>query len=564
MEQGFFGTYWLVEMLEQSDSFESWLATVGWEDRSQRPVVVESMTCELAEERRFIDEAWQLARLNHLSIAQVFDIGRSGDRCYLARQHLPGLTLRAISERCRAKGQPLPAWFLMHVASQVCQGLQYARDHDASDGHQWITPDKITVCLFGACKLTGLGRFRGEGEDLCMEHIGRAGCGCDVISVGATLYETLTGIPVFDETRLDSKSSRITLPGVSSSMIPELEFIVTRAMALAGQGFAGPAELAEAIDTALRELGDSHTPREVGLFVSSLFPDLLDCSVILQTESRWWERLNNFIITDDDNRWTEEKLQRPPAEPMAQTVQLGVNRSRQSWIRRLLRIQTAGDRHWITHPGPELELDDDLDSDAAALVTPPPAVVALDTDDAPTEQGPPNDSLPQDPWTRPTTPQREPMSDPFAPQGEKGEESDRMAALWQAASARAGRHKPIEQSPPEQSPPEQKKQDPLPDVWRRTRRITGTVPVVWRRPPLAPEEQKERIASLWEAARETVENVKKEIEAEGSATRDKPKAVTDDPGAYRSHRTDRADVFASFKPAREPNNPFDAKRRRGK
>jgi len=319
------GSYERLRPLGRGTTVESWLARARWDDGDLRTVVVESIdqSNEMAE--RFLHEAHKLARLNHPDLAQVFDVGRLDGRCYLARQHLPGPSLREIHGRCRARGAMIPGWLLARIGTQIGDALQYARSNGASDGHQWVTPDQVTLSVFGACTVV-LGRGGAEGEGVC-DGNGIAPCRCDVISLGATLYELLTDAPLFSRSAVNQCN---TFRGVASGGWPELEAVVTRAMALTPDAIAAPGEIARLCSN----LEDGRGPAEAGMFVASLFPDRLDRGFEELAAQRFWDRLATFDVTREEQRWTEPKLNRAFERPAPGPVSAETDRG--SWIGRLL------------------------------------------------------------------------------------------------------------------------------------------------------------------------------------------------------------------------------------
>lgn len=322
------GPYERLRPLARGPHVESWLARIRRDDGSLRTVVVDSIdqSSEMAE--RFLHEAHKLARLNHPDLAQVLDVGRLDGRCYLARQHLPGPSLREIHTRCRAKGSTIPGWLLVQVGTRIGDALQYARLNGASDGHQWVTPDRVTLSVHGACTVV-LGRGGAEGEGAC-DGNGRSPCRCDVISLGATLYELLTDAPLFSRSSVNQCN---TFRGVAPGGWPEVEAVVTRAMALTPDAIADPGEISRLFSRLLEE-EERRGPVEAGMFVASLFPERLDRGFEELEAQRFWDRLATFDVTREEQRWTEPKLTRALARPAPGPASAGPDRV--SWIGRLL------------------------------------------------------------------------------------------------------------------------------------------------------------------------------------------------------------------------------------
>ena len=159
---------------------------------------------------RFLREARAAARLNHRSIAMVFDAGRSDGNYYMAMEYVEGVSLRTIVSR---RG-PLDELEALRIAIKVAQALEAAHAHHII--HRDIKPGNILVTAGGAPKLVDLGLAQnlasqeasisttgmavGTPNYISPEQImgqrdldGR----CDVYALGATLYMILTGQPPF-------------------------------------------------------------------------------------------------------------------------------------------------------------------------------------------------------------------------------------------------------------------------------------------------------------------------------------------------------------------------------
>ena len=56
----------------------------------------------------FIDEAKIAVQLKHANIAQIFELGKVDDSYFIAMEYVHGHDLRAIFDRMRNKGEPMP------------------------------------------------------------------------------------------------------------------------------------------------------------------------------------------------------------------------------------------------------------------------------------------------------------------------------------------------------------------------------------------------------------------------------------------------------------------------
>jgi serine/threonine-protein kinase len=219
-----------------------------------------------AFEQRFYREAKSAGRLNHSSIVTIYDVGKSGGVAYIAMEYLQGQSLRDILD----SGVVIPVERIADIIAQVADGLAFAHENDIV--HRDIKPANIMVLdsrsvkimdfgiahlpagsrtmagtVFGSPKYMAPERIAGEQVD------GRA----DIFSLGAVLYEMLTGFAPFFAGDLDTlldqvinvtpappRSRNKTIPFsfdhiVATSMAkrPEDRYPDARAMATAVRNF---------------------------------------------------------------------------------------------------------------------------------------------------------------------------------------------------------------------------------------------------------------------------------------------------------------------------------------
>jgi hypothetical protein len=196
--------------------------------------------------QRFFREARSAGGLSHPNIVTIHDVGESGDVAYIAMEFLGGQSLREILD----SGTVLPAARIADIAAQVADGLAFA--HEKNIIHRDIKPANIMVLENGTVKITDFGiallptgtrtiagtvfgspkyispeRVRGNHVD------GRS----DIFSLGAVLYEMLTGLPPFAGNDLNALLYQIlsVMPVAPSSrnrnIAPAFDLIVATALA---------------------------------------------------------------------------------------------------------------------------------------------------------------------------------------------------------------------------------------------------------------------------------------------------------------------------------------------
>ena len=166
--------------------------------------------------RRFEQEARAAGSLNHPNILAVHDVGIEGAWSYIVTELLEGETLRE-----RMGGRPLPARKAADYAVQIASGLAAGHEHgvvhrDIKPENLFVTTDgRIKILDFGLAKLLG-GDLAGATETVTIDGeprtpvMGTVGYmspeqarglridhRTDIFSLGAVLYEMLTGFPPF-------------------------------------------------------------------------------------------------------------------------------------------------------------------------------------------------------------------------------------------------------------------------------------------------------------------------------------------------------------------------------
>jgi len=160
-----------------------------------------------AEVERFKTEAQAIARLQHPSIVQVFEIGEHDGRPFMALEFCPGGSLDAKLAR-----HPLPPREAADLVRALAEAMQSA--HSANVIHRDLKPANVLLTERGEPKVTDFGlakKLDEQGATRTGSVMGTpsymppeqaegkkdVGPAADVYALGAILYEALTGRPPF-------------------------------------------------------------------------------------------------------------------------------------------------------------------------------------------------------------------------------------------------------------------------------------------------------------------------------------------------------------------------------
>jgi serine/threonine protein kinase/WD40 repeat protein len=166
---------------------------------------------------RFRHEAETVAQLQHPHIVQIYEVGEHDGRPFLALEYVPGGSLAQ-----KLDGTPQPPRAAAELVAMLARAVQAA--HDQGVIHRDLKPANVLLTADGTPKLTDFGLAKQLDADAgqtpsgavlgtpsymapeqARGHNRAIGPAADVYSLGALLYECLTGRPPFQAaTSLDT------------------------------------------------------------------------------------------------------------------------------------------------------------------------------------------------------------------------------------------------------------------------------------------------------------------------------------------------------------------------
>ena len=235
-----------------------------------RPAALKILRSSLAEDadyrERFLLEARTAAKLNHPGIVQAYAVGEQEGEYYFAMEYVEGSTLKKVL----AHSGSIMVRRALTIIHHVAEAIDFAWT-SAKLVHRDIKPDNIILTEDGQTKLADLGLARvggnileddaenvfGTPQYIAPEQLmGEAvDCRADIYSLGATLYQLVTGKYPYNGADAGTVSRKhlyepLTPPSEISKDIPENVSVLIQIMMAkrATNRYQTPRELLEDLD----------------------------------------------------------------------------------------------------------------------------------------------------------------------------------------------------------------------------------------------------------------------------------------------------------------------------
>ncbi len=274
------GTYRLERQLGKGGMGEVWLArhTLLDENRAIKIVLGEIATNAELRDRFIRGEARNSLRLErHPNIVRVYELGQHDGMPYMVMEYVEGLTLRQILTQ-RKTLPPRETFFFL---DQIAKALDLA--HRQGMIHRDIKPANVLVEPNGRAKLsdfgltknletsqddslTTTGQYMGTPAYVSPEQVeGHADQRSDIYSLGAMVYEMLTGRPPFVGVATSVIVQHVTtapppLRNFNTAIPDQIQEVVIRALAKKPEErYQTAMEFAGAFYRALQQTGDIST-----------------------------------------------------------------------------------------------------------------------------------------------------------------------------------------------------------------------------------------------------------------------------------------------------------------
>ncbi|MEO8845276.1 MAG: protein kinase, partial [Kofleriaceae bacterium] len=254
---------------------------------------------------RFVDEAQVAIKLQHVNIAQVFEVGRVNDEYFLALEYVEGRDLRRTLGLLGQRKSRLPMDLALFVGRELANGLAYAHRRTSNDGaslnlvHCDISPPNVLVSFEGETKVIDFGiaksAIRGTATDpkmgfgkfgyMAPEQLIRGGIvdhRTDIYAAGVVLFELLTGKRLYEAgpepdyralAKKVAKGEHMMPSEVARELAPYDDLVATALRPKAEDRYQSAAEFRDSIQQNLVSVNPTISTDQLGTYMRDLFSE---------------------------------------------------------------------------------------------------------------------------------------------------------------------------------------------------------------------------------------------------------------------------------------------------
>jgi len=265
----------------------------------------------------FLDETRIVMGLSHPNLCQIYEVGEQDGAWFIAMEWVNGVTLHQLLRRALDTGD-VDYGVLARVASQCAEALHYAHTARDAEGqlislvHRDVSPHNLMIAYDGRVKLLDFGIAKSTATTHRTEAGVVKGKICymapeqwlshpldgrtDVFSLGACLYEALSGRVVFKrDHQMEVMKAAIAgdvplLAEIAPQVPAALAEIAHRALLPKPEArFQTAREMSEALERFLSSLGEPISAARISDYTRRLFPEEVQLGPMLERALRGGE-----------------------------------------------------------------------------------------------------------------------------------------------------------------------------------------------------------------------------------------------------------------------------------
>ncbi len=199
----------------------------------------------------FLREARLASQLQHVNIAQVYELGETQGTYFMAVELVEGYSVEELIIHCCGTTGPMPVSVTLAILLQLCAALEHA--HELGIVHRDVSPSNVMITSEGVAKLIDFGIARiahaeatsvhgtvkGKFGYMAPEYLidGQLDARSDIFAVGVLAHELLTNASLFtrdDDAETLQRLRGLTIPppsAVNPEVDPELDDLIMVALA---------------------------------------------------------------------------------------------------------------------------------------------------------------------------------------------------------------------------------------------------------------------------------------------------------------------------------------------